>query len=104
MTKQNIFLVGLMAVGKSTVGRLLAESMHKEFYDTDRVIEERAGADLAWIFDVEGELGFRDREHEVVDELTQCDDIVIATGGGVVCIYFIKLALACWKASFISSY
>ncbi|MFB3105580.1 MAG: shikimate kinase AroK [Pseudomonadales bacterium] len=84
MTKQNIFLVGLMAVGKSTVGRLLAESMHKEFYDTDHVIEERAGADLAWIFDVEGEVGFRDREQEVVDELTQCDDIVMATGGGVV--------------------
>ena len=84
MTKQNIFLVGLMAVGKSTVGRLLAESMQKEFYDTDHVIEERAGADLAWIFDVEGEIGFRDREQEVVDELTQCDDIVMATGGGVV--------------------
>ena len=84
MTKQNIFLVGLMAVGKSTVGRLLAESMHREFYDTDQVIEERAGADVAWIFDVEGEGGFRDREQEVVEELTQCDGIVLATGGGVV--------------------
>jgi len=84
MTKQNIFLIGLMAVGKSTIGRLLAESMHKEFYDTDHVIEQRAGADLAWIFDVEGERGFRDREQEVVDELTQYDDIVMATGGGVV--------------------
>ena len=84
MTKQNIFLVGLMAVGKSTVGRLLAEFMHREFYDTDQVIEERAGADVAWIFDVEGEGGFRDREQEVVEELTQCDGIVLATGGGVV--------------------
>ncbi|MCZ6618735.1 MAG: shikimate kinase AroK [Gammaproteobacteria bacterium] len=84
MTSQNIFLVGLMAVGKSTVGRLLAESMHKEFYDTDHVIEERAGADVAWIFDVEGESGFRDREQEVVDELTRSNGIVLATGGGVV--------------------
>ncbi len=84
MTTQNIFLVGLMAVGKSTVGRLLAESMHKEFYDTDHVIEERAGADVAWIFDVEGEAGFRDREQDVVEELTRRVGIVLATGGGVV--------------------
>jgi len=81
---QNIFLVGLMAVGKSTVGRLLAQMLGAEFFDTDHVIEERAGADIAWIFDVEGEQGFREREQQVVDELTQRDGIVLATGGGVV--------------------
>lgn len=81
---QNIFLVGLMAVGKSTVGRLLAQMLGAEFFDTDHVIEERAGADIAWIFDVEGEQGFREREQQVVDELTQREGIVLATGGGVV--------------------
>lgn len=84
MTRQNIFLVGLMAVGKSTVGRLLAQALHKEFFDTDQVIEDRAGADVAWIFDVEGEQGFRDREQEIVDELSRREGIVLATGGGVV--------------------
>lgn len=84
MRKQNVFLVGLMAVGKSTVGRLLATALGTEFYDTDHVIEERAGADVAWIFDVEGEQGFRDREQQVIDELTQKQGIVLATGGGAV--------------------
>ena len=64
--RQNVFLVGLMAVGKSTVGRLLAQQLGYDFYDTDQVIEERAGADIAWIFDVEGEQGFRDRETHVL--------------------------------------
>lgn len=81
---QNIFLVGLMAVGKSTVGRLLAQMIGAEFFDADTVIEERAGADIAWIFDVEGEQGFREREQQVIDELTQRRGIVLATGGGVV--------------------
>ncbi len=83
MTKQNVFLVGLMAVGKSTVGRLLARALNAEFVDSDHVIEERAGADIAWIFDVEGEQGFRDREEQVIEELTQRRGIVLATGGGV---------------------
>jgi shikimate kinase len=81
---RNFFLVGLMAVGKSTVGRCLAEELKLPFFDSDRVIEERAGADVAWIFDVEGEAGFREREVQVIDELTACDGIVLATGGGVV--------------------
>lgn len=84
MSKQNIFLVGLMAVGKSTVGRLLAQQLGYRFYDTDHVIEERAGADVAWIFDVEGESGFRDRESQVLDELTSMEHVVVATGGGAV--------------------
>ena len=84
MGKQNVFLVGLMAVGKSTVGRLLAQALGAEFYDTDHVIEERAGADIPWIFDVEGEAGFRDREEHVIEELSRRQGIVLATGGGVV--------------------
>ena len=84
MSVPNIYLVGLMAVGKTTVGRLLAESLHMEFCDSDHAIEERAGAETAWIFDVEGEDGFRDREEQVIDELTQKANLVLATGGGAV--------------------
>ncbi len=84
MSKQNVYLVGLMAVGKSTVGRMLAQQLGYRFYDTDHVIEERAGADIAWIFDVEGEEGFRDRETQVLEELSQLEGVVIATGGGAV--------------------
>ena len=58
----NVFLIGLMAVGKTTVGRLLADELALPFFDSDRVVEEKAGADIAWIFDVEGEAGFRERE------------------------------------------
>ena len=80
----NIFLVGLMAVGKSTVGKYLAKELMLEFYDSDRVIEEGAGAAISWIFDKEGEPGFRNREAEVIDVLTRKRGIVLATGGGVV--------------------
>ena len=84
MARPNIFFVGLMAVGKSTVGRLLAQSLGMEFYDSDHALEERAGAPVAWIFDVEGEQGFRDREENIIDELSQKEGIVLATGGGAV--------------------
>jgi shikimate kinase len=84
MVMQSIFLIGLMAVGKSTVGRLLAQSLQVDFFDTDQVIEENAGADIPWIFDVEGEQGFREREEQVIKELTRRQGIVLATGGGVV--------------------
>ena len=83
-TKNSIFLVGLMAVGKSTVGRHLAEELKLSFVDTDHEIEERAGVDIPWIFELEGEEGFRDREAQIVDELTRRPGIVLATGGGVV--------------------
>ena len=73
-----------MAVGKTTIGRALAESLDMEFYDTDKEVEHRAGADIGWIFDVEGEQGFRDREQCVVEELTQKQGVVLATGGGVI--------------------
>ena len=81
---RNVFLIGLMAVGKTTVGRFLAEELGMSFFDTDRVVEENAGADIAWIFDVEGEAGFREREAHVVDDLTAREGVVLATGGGVV--------------------
>jgi len=71
-------------VGKSTVGRYLAKELMLEFYDSDRVIEESAGAAISWIFDKEGESGFRKREASVIDDLTQKRGIVLATGGGVV--------------------
>lgn len=73
-----------MGAGKSTIGRLLARSLKLGFVDSDAEIEERTGADIPWIFDVEGEHGFRDREQQAIDELTQRDRTVLATGGGAV--------------------
>lgn len=80
----NIFLIGPMGAGKSTIGRTLAKELKLDFYDSDEVIEQRAGADISWIYDIEGEEGFRKREIKVIDELTQKSNIVLATGGGVV--------------------
>lgn len=80
----NIFLVGPMGAGKTTIGRLLADELHKVFYDSDQIIEERAGANISWIFDVEGEEGFRVRERNVIQELCGMENIVLATGGGAV--------------------
>jgi len=84
MHKESIFLVGPMGAGKSTVGRVLAERLQYEFIDSDHVIEERTGASIPMIFDIEGESGFRDREESVLDDLTQRSQIILATGGGVV--------------------
>lgn len=84
MSKPNIILIGLMAVGKSTVGRMLANLLDYRFLDADQVIEARAGAPIPWIFDREGEAGFRDREQQVLDEVTRESGIVLATGGGAV--------------------
>lgn len=82
--KRNIFLVGPMGAGKSTIGRQLAQLLNMDFVDTDAEIEERAGADISWIFDVEGEEGFRKREERLINELTQRQGIVLSTGGGAV--------------------
>lgn len=82
--KRNIFLVGPMGAGKSTIGRHLADELHLEFYDSDQEIERRTGADIAWIFDLEGEEGFRVREEGVIGDLTEKQGIVLATGGGSV--------------------
>lgn len=79
-----VFLVGPMGAGKTTIGRQLAQRLGLEFLDSDHEIEQRAGVDIATIFDFEGEAGFRERETRILDELTQRDRIVLATGGGAV--------------------
>src|SRR5690606_10857474 len=80
----NIFLVGPMGVGKSTVGRRLAEATGRHFLDADEEIERRTGVRIDVIFDIEGEAGFRLREARILDELTRLKGIVLATGGGAV--------------------
>lgn len=80
----NIFLVGLMGAGKTTVGRLLAKHFNMQFFDTDYEIEQRTGVKIPTIFEVEGEDGFRKREMAVIEELTKFQGIVLATGGGAV--------------------
>lgn len=82
--KRNIFLVGPMGAGKSTIGKHLADELHLDFYDSDQEIERRTGADIAWVFDLEGEEGFRVREEGVINDLTEKQGIVLATGGGSV--------------------
>lgn len=79
-----LFLIGPMGAGKSTLGRHLARLLDRPFLDSDREIEKRTGADIPWIFDVEGEEGFRQREEAIIDELTLLPELVLATGGGVV--------------------
>ena len=81
---QNLIIVGPMGAGKSTIGRLLAKELRMDFKDSDKEIEVRTGANIPWIFDVEGEQGFRDREQSVLAELCEEDGQVIATGGGAV--------------------
>lgn len=73
-----------MGVGKSSIGKLLAKELRLQFYDADNEIEKRTGATIPWIFDLEGEQGFRQREIRMIDELTQKQGIVLATGGGAV--------------------
>ena len=80
----NIYLIGPMGVGKSTVGRRLASRIGKRFLDSDKEIERRTGADIDLIFELEGEAGFRTRETNALDELTAQRDVVLATGGGAV--------------------
>lgn len=82
--RDNIFLVGMMGAGKSVAGRQLAARLDLRFFDTDHEIEARTGVAIPVIFDVEGEAGFRRREAQVIDELTQHSGIVLATGGGAV--------------------
>lgn len=82
MSTPLIVLVGPMGAGKTTIGKLLAKELHYEFCDSDKEIEQRSGANIPWIFDVEGEEGFRDRESAVIAELVQRKNLVLATGGG----------------------
>jgi shikimate kinase len=83
-TPSNIFLVGLMGAGKTTVGKILAKHFDKSFYDTDHEIEKRTGVKIATIFELETEVGFRKRESAVIKDLSMQQNIVMATGGGAV--------------------
>jgi shikimate kinase len=80
----NIFLVGMMGAGKTTVGKLLAKHLGKTFVDTDHEIQKRTGVTVPTIFEIEGEAGFRRRESAMLEELARLDDLVLATGGGIV--------------------
>jgi len=80
----NLFLVGLMGAGKTTLGRQLARRLAKRFVDADHELEARLGVSIPTIFEIEGEAGFRDREEAIIAELTALTDIVLATGGGAV--------------------
>lgn len=80
----NIFLVGMMGAGKTTVGKLLAQQMGKTFIDSDEEIQRRTGVTISHIFDIEGEAGFRQRETNIIQDLVKLDNIVLATGGGAV--------------------
>ncbi len=81
-----IFIVGPMASGKSTLGKKLAQTLKIDFLDTDNEIEKRAGAEISWIFEVEGEEGFRERERKALQRSAEKDNVVISTGGGIVTI------------------
>jgi shikimate kinase len=81
---KNIILVGLMGSGKTTIGKLISKSLERNFLDTDHVIEEKTGVDVSTIFELEGEEGFRSREHNFLRELKDSQKLVIATGGGIV--------------------
>lgn len=83
-SRSNIFLIGPMGAGKTTVGKRLAEQRAMTFLDSDHEVEERTGVDIAFIFEKEGEVGFRRREKQVLAELTARSGVVLATGGGAV--------------------
>ena len=81
---KNIFLIGLMGSGKTTIGRILSKTLNKKFYDSDHVVEEKTGVKVPLIFEYEGEVGFRKREESVLKDLVCHKDIILATGGGVI--------------------
>ena len=80
----NIFIVGPMGSGKSTVGKIISDEMFLNFFDTDEEIESRTGASIDWIFDLEGEDGFRKRESNILSEMVEKNSIVLSTGGGII--------------------
>ena len=83
-TLPSLFIVGPMGAGKTTIGKLLAKHLGRNFIDSDHYICEQTGADIPWIFEQEGEAGFREREARVIAELIELPNVVLATGGGVV--------------------
>ena len=80
----NLYLVGLMGAGKTTLGRQLARRLGKRYVDADHELEERLGVTIPTIFEIEGEAAFRDREEAVIADLVQLENIVLGTGGGAV--------------------
>jgi shikimate kinase len=82
--QQNIILIGMMGSGKTTIGKAIAQRINYPFFDSDHVIEEKCGTSISTIFSLEGELGFRKRESEVIQFLCTYTNIVIATGGGAI--------------------
>jgi len=80
----NIFIVGPMGSGKSTVGKIISDELFLNFFDTDDEIESRTGASIDWIFDLEGEEGFRIRESSILEEMVKQNSIVLSTGGGII--------------------
>ena len=80
----NIFIVGPMGSGKSTVGKIISDELFLNFFDTDEEIESRTGASIDWIFDLEGEEGFRKRESSILKEMVEKNSIVLSTGGGII--------------------
>jgi len=85
MPGQNIFLIGPMGSGKTTIGKQLAKMFKLQFYDCDQELERLTGASVSLIFDLEGEAGFRVRESQLLEQLTARKGVLIATGGGTVC-------------------
>lgn len=79
-----VIIIGPMASGKSVVGKKLSKKLKMSFYDTDKEIEEAAGASISWIFDVEGEKKFRDREYQILSKVMEMENCVISTGGGII--------------------
>src|ERR1700761_5622077 len=94
LTKHNLFLIGPMGSGKSAVGKQLSRILEMPFYDSDNELEKRTGVDIPFIFEKEGEAGFRQRERETIELLTAMDGIVLATGGGAVLLPENRRALA----------
>ena len=80
----NIFIVGPMGSGKSTVGKIISDELFLSFLDTDEEIETRTGASIDWIFDLEGEEGFRKRESSILQDMAKRNSIVLSTGGGII--------------------
>ncbi len=81
---RNVFLIGPMGSGKTTIGQKLASRLGLSFHDTDQEIKNRTGVDISLIFEIEGEEGFRDRESKILDELTAAQQVLVATGGGAI--------------------
>lgn len=78
--KRNIFLIGPSGAGKSTIGKYLSKRLYMDFFDSDQEIEKRTGADISWVFDIEGEKAFRNREEKIINEITKKQGIILATG------------------------